>query len=172
NFLDVGCGCGRLARFLIESPTKFYSGFDRHEGMVEWCRQHIRDPRFRFDFFELESLYTAWDQKQGVIDTKSFVFPYPDHSFDSAILASVFTHMPPDDVTQYLRELARVMRPSGKVMTSIFFSPAALEIRDINVFHEPQRFLSDLAALPFDVTLTDPAELNPSFNCIHHWYLF
>jgi len=30
HFLDVGCGCGRVARYLLAFPIKSYTGFDRH----------------------------------------------------------------------------------------------------------------------------------------------
>jgi SAM-dependent methyltransferase len=60
DFLDVGCGCGRIARQLIGQPIGSYTGFDRHQGMVERSQREIgnRDPRFRFDFFSVKSLYS------------------------------------------------------------------------------------------------------------------
>lgn len=191
SFLDVGCGCGRLARQLLGTAIGSYIGFDRHKGMVDWCTQEIgsRDPRFRFDYFDLKSVYTAWDNQAGAIDVETFRFPYPDAAFDAALLASVFTHMPPRETRHYLGELARVMRPRAKVLLSIFLSPTgAVEVSDdgINVFHDLGEFLADISALSLRARLTglrfvpgmraaasgqpDPMPA-PSFDCKHNWYL-
>ena len=184
--LDVGCGCGRLPRYLVSSPIESYTGFDRHSGMIEWCKREIRDSRFKFDFFELKSAYTAWDEQQGAINAADFAFPYADGSFDSCMLASVFTHMPPNEVRHYLGELARVMRPGGKVLLSIFFSKdGAVETHDdgINVFHDPKEFAADFQRSPFDVhrvghRLTPGVGFEPGagtadllFGYAHNWHV-
>jgi SAM-dependent methyltransferase len=183
SVLDIGCGCGRLARYLLELPIGSYVGFDRHKGMVAWCAQEIgsRDPRFRFDYFDLKSVYTVWDDQAGAINTETFRFPYADSTFDSIVLGSVFTHMPPGETRQYLDEMARVMRPGGKALLSVFFSPTgATEVRDdgINVFHSLPWLLASISALPFDARFIGPAmpngerpEPDQSFNYKHNWYL-
>jgi SAM-dependent methyltransferase len=183
DFLDVGCGCGRIARQLAGGPIGSYTGFDRHQGMVEWSQREIgaRDSRFRFDFFSVKSLYTAWDAQEGSIDAAAFRLPYPAAAFDAALLASVFTHMLPVEARHYLGELARVLRPGGKALLSIFFSPGASEIRDeINVFHDPQQFLADVGLFPFELRRTTleaapgvEVDQSPacSFNCEHNWYV-
>lgn len=190
SVLDVGCGCGRLARALLNAPIGSYIGFDRHRGMVDWSSQEItsRDPRFRFDFFDLKSVYRVWDEQAGSIDVETFRFPYADAAFDSVILASVLTHMSPAETRHYLGELARVMRPGGKALLSIFLSPTRnTEVHDdgINVFHSLPAFLADVRALPFEARLSglrflpgvsasealslDPAK--PSFGYEHNWYV-
>jgi len=175
EFLDVGCGCARVARYFMDRSVKSYTGFDRHKGMIEWCRQQItsRDPRFQFNYFELKSVYSVLDNEQGTIDVKSFRFPWADESFDSVFLASVFTHMPPGEVKAYLGEIARVLRPKGKALASIFFAPGELETRGrgTNVFHNADRFLGDLACFPFDALLVNPETPARSFSCEHNWYL-
>jgi SAM-dependent methyltransferase len=183
DFLDIGCGCGRIARQLTGQPIGSYIGFDRHQGMVEWSQREIgaRDPRFRFDFFELKSLYTAWDAQEGSVDAVNFRFPYPAAAFDVVLLASVFTHMLPIEVHHYLGELARVLRPGGKALCSIFFSSGAMEIRDeINVFHEPRQFLTDPGLLSFEVRRTtleatsgDEVDQSPGSSrpYEHNWYV-
>src|SRR5262249_6440676 len=50
-----------------------------------------------------------------------FVFPYADASFDFVFLTSVFTHMLPAEVAQYLREVRRVLRPAGRCPAAFFF---------------------------------------------------
>lgn len=171
SILDVGCGCGRLARNLIDLPIGSYTGFDRHRGMIDWCVREItlRDPRFRFDYFDLRSAYVVRDGHAGSIDVETFRFPYPDASFDSVLLASVFTHMSPEETRNYLGELARVMRPGGKALISLFISPTdRLEVHDdgFNLFHSRPQLLADISALPFDVSLSG-AE---SVGYEHNWY--
>jgi ubiquinone/menaquinone biosynthesis C-methylase UbiE len=191
NLLDVGCGCGRLARALLDSPIGSYTGFDRHKGMVDWCLQEIssRDPRFRFDYFDLKSVYTVLDDQVGLIDAETFRFPYADAAFDAVIIASVFTHMLPVQTRHYLGELARMMQPGAKALVSIFLSPTgSTEVRDdgTNVFHNSAAFLADVAVLPFDLRLTGlrfvsgitaarSVQSNPtpvqSFDYEHNWYV-
>ncbi|MEO7274227.1 MAG: class I SAM-dependent methyltransferase [Vicinamibacterales bacterium] len=153
DLLDVGCGCGRVARYLLAEPIASYTGFDRHGGMIAYCRAAIPDPRFIFDHFDLESTYASGDGVVGAIPVESFAFPYPAGAFDHALLASVFTHMLPAEAAHYLGELGRVIRPGGKVLLSVCFSETQqLETRDdgLNVFYEPERFESDLRASAFD----------------------
>lgn len=123
RILDIGCGCGRLARYLVDEPITKYVGFDRHHGMIEWCQQNITpaDPRFQFDFAAVKS--PAYDHRDGVTGTiaaDEYVFPYKDGEFTGTFLASVFTHMPISEVAQYLKEIGRVVDPGGKVLYSAF----------------------------------------------------
>jgi SAM-dependent methyltransferase len=48
-----------------------------------------------------------------------FVVPI-DRQFDFIFLGSVFTHMLPDDVEQYLREISRLLAPGGVCVASYF----------------------------------------------------
>lgn len=144
DLLDVGCGCGRMARYLPGRPFRSYSGFDRHPGMIKWCNAVLApiDSRFRFQLVSVKSAYVAWDGHEGQQDAETLVFPYPSDSFDSILLASVFTHMPLPEVRHYLRELHRVVRPGGKILLSVLLSPGA-ECRGDEVnFYLPPRLLA------------------------------
>jgi SAM-dependent methyltransferase len=170
DFLDVGCGCGRLARYLVDQPIGSYTGFDRHDGMIDWCKREIADPRFTFDFFDIKSVYTAWDKQEGEINAANFVFPYASESFDACMLASVFTHMLPIEVLHYLLEISRVMRPGCKVLASIFFSESGVaESHDdgLNVFHDPEEFAEDLEHSGFDARLVGDMQ----FGYAHNWHV-
>jgi SAM-dependent methyltransferase len=122
RFLDIGCGCGRVARQLVSLGLGSYEGFDRHLGMIEWCQRHITPvaPNFRFRHLPVRSAYSDWDGQSGEIDALGLIFPYQDASFDSISLTSVFTHMPLPEIAAYTREIRRLLAPDGRVLATVF----------------------------------------------------
>ena len=56
----------------------------------------------------------------GELQARAYNFPFASNSFDFILLASVFTHMYPADVQHYLQEIARMLRPSGRVLATFF----------------------------------------------------
>jgi SAM-dependent methyltransferase len=118
--LDVGCGIGPLAIGLIPHLTQgSYEGFDISREAVAWCQRTISAhyPRFRFQHANLSN--TAYNPR-GAHRADGFRFPYADSEFDFAFLGSVCTHLMPDEVAHYLRELSRVLRPGGKCVISFY----------------------------------------------------
>lgn len=166
RLLDVGCGCGRVARYLLDKPLKSYTGFDRHAGMIEWCIREIapRDGRFKFGCFNIKSIYTDVDQHEGDIDAASFRFPYDDHAFDTVLLASIFTHMPMAESVNYLKQLQRVVRPKGKVMLSVFYSQDKPYSEGIGFYYDREAFLEAVKKSGFEYRFRE--ELYG-----HHWYI-
>ncbi len=184
DLLDVGCGCGRVARYLTDTPLRSYVGFDRHPGMVQWCQEQIgtRDTRFTFQHFDLQSAYVHWDTHTGSISATEFTFPYEDGQFNAILLASVFTHMPPEEIRQYLQELQRVLRSGGKIVLSVFFSNREYYIdKDINFFYRPGEFMGLVETAGFVgrlmtvdaggfAPMQSPTEA-PKTGYEHNWYL-
>jgi SAM-dependent methyltransferase len=119
--LDVGCGIGRMARPLAEylSSTSRYDGFDIVDVGIDWCRRNItpRLPNFRF---HLADVYSAGYHPAGAYDAAEYVFPFASESFDFVFLTSVFTHMRPAAVANYLSEIARVLAPNGRCLITYF----------------------------------------------------
>ncbi len=119
--LDVGCGIGRAAVALtsVLSDKGRYEGFDIVRDGIDWCRERItpRHPNFRFTHVDLRNdLYNLSTEAEAA----DFSFPYPDGSFDRVLLTSVFTHMMPDDMCNYLNEIHRVLRPGGVCLATYF----------------------------------------------------
>ena len=168
RLLDIGCGCGRVARYLIEEPLASYAGFDRHQGMIDWCRDAISShwPKFDFRFFAIESCYQKIDGQGAAVPAVEFKFPWADRSFDSVLLASVFTHMPLPEIQNYLNEIRRCLSPDGKVLLSVFFSESGQSqvAADINFLLLKEEFLDTVRAAHFDCSF-----LNAGGG--HNWYL-
>ena len=117
SVLDVGCGLGRMAVALMPYVTGRYEGFDIDENAVRWCRENItpKAPNFRFQAVAVQNNRYNRD---GGLDAETFRFPYGDETFDLAFLASVFTHLLPKSVANYVRELRRVLKPGGRCVAS------------------------------------------------------
>ena len=117
--LDIGSGIGNLALGLTDYLRGSYDGLEIHPEAVGWCQQAItpRHPAFRFHRADVAS--RAYNP-HGRTAASEYRFPFPDRSFDFVLLASVFTHMLPDQVEQYLREISRVLAPGGTCVASFF----------------------------------------------------
>lgn len=121
RMLDVGFGIGRktipLTRYFDDRAI--YEGIDITRTGVDWCSQQItsRHPNFRFQQIDV---YNKHYNPGGRYAASEYRFPFPDESFDFAMLGSVFTHMLPDGVRNYLSEIRRVLAPAGRCMISYF----------------------------------------------------
>lgn len=119
--LDIGCGIGRLAFPLLEylSENGGYEGFDTFPVGVKWCRENI-SPEFPNFNFQLVDIYNSTYNPYAATRASEFVFPYADNSFDLVMLNSVFTHMMPDDIINYVNEIDRVLNENGHIFVTFF----------------------------------------------------
>jgi SAM-dependent methyltransferase len=117
---DWGCGCGRLARQLIQQRTRprRYVGVDLHRGMIEWCRRNLEPHAPGFQFFHHDVYEMAFNP--GPEKARWLPFPVEDASFSLAIAWSVFTHVSQEHATEYLREMRRILRPTGMLVSTWF----------------------------------------------------
>ena len=121
HVLDIGSGIGRMAVPLTKylNKTGSYKGFDVVDTGVKWCQRNIskKYPNFQFTYVPLKNdLYNL----SAHSNSASFIFPYPNQSFDFIILTSVFTHMIKDDVEQYFKEINRVLKKGGTCFATFF----------------------------------------------------
>lgn len=119
--LDIGSGIGRMSIPFTEylSAEGSYEGFDIVKDGVDWCQQKItpRFPNFKYTHVDLKNdLYNL----STTAEASSFKFPYPSDSFDFCFLTSVFTHMMPEDMENYLAEIKRVLKPDGTCFATYF----------------------------------------------------
>jgi len=92
--LEVGCGEGELAARVALEPGVEVVAVDQSERMVELARARGVDAR--------------------VADVQEL--PFEDASFDVAIAAWMLYHVP--DLDRGLAELARVLRPGGRLVAA------------------------------------------------------
>lgn len=121
HVLDAGCGCGQMAvpltRYLDQNGR--YEGFDIVEALIGWCQQSI-SPRFPNFHFEHVDVFNATYNPGGGIKPSEFRFPYEDETFDFVFAKSLFTHMLPEDMENYLREVSRVLKKGGNCLITFF----------------------------------------------------
>jgi SAM-dependent methyltransferase len=118
--LDIGCGIGRIAIPLTKYLTdgELY-GFDIDKRGIEWCKKNI-SKKFSNFHFQYVDIFNKYYNKKGRIHADKFSFPYENDKFDFIFAASVFTHMLPEQINQYLAEIKRVLKPSGKCFLTWF----------------------------------------------------
>lgn len=122
--LEVGCGAGRVAIALADDLTGgSYEGFDISRTAIDWCRDNITPLHPNFQF-QIADVYNSFYNPAGRHRARRYRFPYPSGTFDFVFLTSVFTHMLPRDLTHYLSEISRVMRPGGRCLITFFLHNA------------------------------------------------
>ncbi len=119
SVLDFGCGCGRLARKLIQQdpqPVR-YVGVDLHAGMIRWCNEHLAPLAPQFSFVH-HDVYNAGFNPSAT--ARMLSFPVEDGAVDVVVAHSVFTHVVEEAALHYLAECARVLRPGGALVSTWF----------------------------------------------------
>ena len=152
SVVDFGCGCGRLARQLIQQRARprRYVGFDLHPGMVRWCQRELapRAPGFEFVHHDI---YDAAFNPADPTKPRWLPMPAEDESARLMIALSVFTHTTQEQTEHYLREAARVLHPEGVLVASWFL----FEKRFFPMMHDWQNTLYINLEHPQNATIFD-----------------
>ncbi len=100
--LDVGCGTGTLALEARERVgiTGRVCGIDPSRQMIAYARRKAAGRSLSVDF------------QLGVVEHLAF----PDRSFDVVLCTWMIHHLPTDDKRQGLAEMARVLKPGGRLL--------------------------------------------------------
>lgn len=81
---------------------------------------------------------------RGRIEPVTYRFPFPDSSFDVIALFSVFTHTTPPTVHNYVQEIARMLKPGGRLLASMFIVDESTRSRIANgETHRPFQLAND-----------------------------
>ncbi|MBK9248764.1 MAG: class I SAM-dependent methyltransferase [Ignavibacteria bacterium] len=140
HVLDIGCGIGRMAIPLTSyiTPPGSYHGFDIVKDGIDWCTDNISKhfPHFHFLHIDLHNdLYTSKGSS-----AQNFVFPYLDDQFDFIFLTSVFTHLVPAEMEQYMREISRVLNHGGRCLATFFLFDDTFRNSTIKEFSFPYNY--------------------------------
>lgn len=102
RFLDFGCGCGRVFRYLghVFSDGELV-GTDVDGEAILWSRDHLS----HIGTFVLNGEFPPLE--------------FPAESFDLVCAISIFTHLPEEMQFAWLAELQRVTRKGGYLLLSV-----------------------------------------------------
>jgi demethylmenaquinone methyltransferase / 2-methoxy-6-polyprenyl-1,4-benzoquinol methylase len=111
RILDVACGTGAVARELAARYGCTVVGIDQSEAMVGEAGRRTDDERIGYRLARAEDL------------------PFPDNSFDALTFTYLLRYV--DDPCATLRELARVVRPGGRMAMLEFAIPENAFVRPL-----------------------------------------
>jgi ubiquinone/menaquinone biosynthesis C-methylase UbiE len=130
--LDVGCGTGTLAIEVQQrvGTTGRVFGVDPGTQQIARARSKAARRNLPIDF------------QIGVIEHLAF----PDQTFDVVLSTIMMHHLPDDLKRQGLAEIARVLKPGGRLVTADFKRPQERQGQAAR-FHAGGSSIQDLAAL-------------------------
>ncbi len=154
--LDLGCGTGTLALLVAEvEPQADVAGLDADPEMLAQARQ------------KAERAGVELELTEGF----STELPFADASFDLVLSTLFFHHLDPESKRQTAREIARVLRPGGKLHVADWGRPsdpmmaaAFLSVRVLDGFENTRD--NARGALPeiFEDAGLDPARQTARFR--------
>ncbi len=121
--LDVGCGIGRKTLPLLHylSQEARYDGIDTDAESVLWLKRRI-EPRFPNFHFSDVSVHNGKYNAGATVSAANYRFPFDDGIYDFVIADAIFTNMLGDETRNYIHEMARVLKPGGRLLSSYFLT--------------------------------------------------
>jgi SAM-dependent methyltransferase len=120
-YVDVGCGCGKMARFLSVDHGCRYLGLDVYQPSIEWSQAAFAG-RDSFQFVHLDVVSPHYNEG-GTLEPETVVLPCDTGVADVVICASLFTHLLEPVFRHYMMEVARMLSPVGRALVSIHNEP-------------------------------------------------
>jgi len=113
KILDFACGCGRVARHVIEAvPSATLFGIDVDSEAVRWCSENLRG-----NFSAISSAAPT---------------SFRSASFDLIYAVSVFTHLDQPSQDRWLAEIQRLLKPGGIFIASTHHPVLTFERPDLS----------------------------------------
>jgi 2-polyprenyl-3-methyl-5-hydroxy-6-metoxy-1,4-benzoquinol methylase len=100
DVLDVGCGYGWFESLSLMHGAASVTGIEPTEADLVTVRRGIRDERASFRVASATAL------------------PFDDGSFDAVVMWEVLEHLPKGSEAEAFSEIARVLRPDGRLFLS------------------------------------------------------
>lgn len=130
--IDIGCGPGRLSRYLKDRRDLSYLGTDVVPQLLDVARAECGRPDWTFE------------------EVTGFTIPAADDSADGVAIFSVFTNIYPEHAYLLTMEAARVLKPGGRLLISymdISHERHQATFKDLTVHwqkrHDPLVFLDE-----------------------------
>lgn len=102
--LDLGCGNGRHAEAMAESVSSVV-GYDASRGLLEQADERATDRGFEAE----------------LVQGDAAALPFRDDAFDIGVYVATLHHLRTrEDRVRSLSELARVLRPDGRALVSVW----------------------------------------------------
>lgn len=99
NWLDFGCGCGRVARWMQGArPVVGLTGVDVDAAQVRWAQRHLPG--------------------EFAVMRPSPPLGFAPESFDVVYAISIFTHLDEREQFAWLGEFLRILRPGGLLIAT------------------------------------------------------
>lgn len=146
--LEIGCGCGQAALALAQILDEgLYIGMDIERKSLDACRENklLTNKKFQFDFLDVRN-----DEYNpaGKFSASTFAFPYPDSCFDVIFMISVITHMLPDDICNYVKEIRRMLKPDGHCLFSTFLVDYGRVFRGLSFPYQKDQYYYSNESVP------------------------
>lgn len=104
--LELGCGTGNIIAAMLEGvPGARITGVDPSAGMRDRCAEKF-----------------SGDPRVEIVAGEALAIPFPDGHFDIIVSNYTLHHVLPADREACARELARVLKPGGRLIYSDMFS--------------------------------------------------
>jgi SAM-dependent methyltransferase len=119
--LDIGCGFGLMGLTLKKfiRPPGSYFGIDISRRAIRWGQRKITSQASHFRFVHIDVQNDMYNRR-GCESADTVVLPLSSSRFDIVLLKSVFTHMRPAAIANYLGQIRPHLAEHGVCLVTLF----------------------------------------------------